>query len=58
MPSYPLPPDRQETVIQRVLVRHGVSRDQLALLADDMRAALTRLTSGAPSDAARVGFHH
>ncbi|MFC9786288.1 glutamate decarboxylase [Rhodococcus sp. NPDC127528] len=58
VPSYPLPPDRQETVIQRVLVRHGVSRDEIALLADDIRAALTRLKSGTPSDAARTGFHH
>ncbi|MFE3290299.1 glutamate decarboxylase [Rhodococcus sp. NPDC059234] len=58
VPSYPLPPDREETVIQRVLVRHGVSRDEIALLADDIRAALTRLTSGAPSDDTRIGFHH
>ncbi|MGR6998256.1 hypothetical protein ACU686_09460 [Yinghuangia aomiensis] len=40
VPSYPLPPDRQETVIQRVLVRHGVDRDEIDLLADDMRRAL------------------
>ncbi|WP_308169507.1 pyridoxal-dependent decarboxylase [Acrocarpospora catenulata] len=37
VPSYPLPADREETVVQRVLIRHGVSRDTAALLADDIR---------------------
>ena len=38
--SYPLPADRQDTVVQRILVRHGVSRDMAGLLADDLRRAL------------------
>ncbi|MFE9257706.1 glutamate decarboxylase [Streptomyces sp. NPDC006879] len=58
VPSYPLPPDREETVIQRVLIRHGIERDQIALLVQDMRRCLDRLVSGTPSDAARTGFHH
>ncbi|MDI2125460.1 glutamate decarboxylase [Yinghuangia seranimata] len=58
VPSYPLPPDRQETVIQRVLVRHGVDRDEIELLADDMRRAIKRLTDGHPHDADRSAFHH
>ncbi|MGW4897249.1 glutamate decarboxylase [Kitasatospora sp. NPDC004240] len=58
VPSYPLPPDRQETVIQRVLVRHGVDRDEIELLAEDMRRAIKHLDEGHPRDADRVGFHH
>ncbi|MFI6479445.1 glutamate decarboxylase [Nonomuraea sp. NPDC050663] len=57
VPSYPLPADRQETVIQRVLVRHGVGRDELALLAGDIRRSVERLTKGT-ADASRTGFHH
>lgn len=58
VPSYPLPPDRQDTVIQRVLIRHGVDRDEIELLADDMRRAIGQLESGHPHDAKRGGFHH
>ncbi|MFD7700871.1 glutamate decarboxylase [Streptomyces caelestis] len=58
VPSYPLPPDRQETVVQRVLVRHGIDRDEIELLAEDMRRAIKRLEEGHPHDADRVGFHH
>ena len=39
VPAYSLPPDAQQTVVQRVLVRHGVSRDLVQLLLDDLRAA-------------------
>jgi glutamate decarboxylase len=45
VPSYPLPADRQDTVIQRVLIRHGIGRDEIELLATDIRRSL-------------VGFHH
>ncbi|MFC7448557.1 glutamate decarboxylase [Rhodococcus daqingensis] len=58
VPSYPLPANRQETVIQRVLVRHGISRDVISLLAEDIRRSLARLAAGTPSDEARTGFHH
>jgi glutamate decarboxylase len=58
VPSYPLPPSRQETVIQRVLIRHGVDRDEIELLADDMRRAIKHLEEGRPQDADRAGFHH
>jgi glutamate decarboxylase len=40
VPAYPLPKNCGDTVVQRVLVRHGVSRDLAKLLLDDMRAAL------------------
>ncbi|WP_443055852.1 glutamate decarboxylase [Streptomyces sp. NBC_00239] len=59
VPSYPLPADRETTVIQRILIRHGISRDQTALLAADMRRALAHLTAGSPAAAAeRTAFHH
>ncbi|MGW2524177.1 hypothetical protein ACWC09_45850 [Streptomyces sp. NPDC001617] len=54
---YLLPPNRQETVIQRVLVRHGVDRDEVGLLAADMGRAIKRLDEGGPRDANRAGFH-
>jgi glutamate decarboxylase len=41
--SYPLPSDRQEVVVQRVLVRHGVSRDLIGLLLDDLHKAIAFL---------------
>ncbi|MFI6387139.1 glutamate decarboxylase [Nonomuraea sp. NPDC050540] len=62
VPAYPLPADQQDTVIQRILIRHGIGRDEMALLAEDMRRALHRLTAGKPaelpSDVSRIGFHH
>jgi glutamate decarboxylase len=38
--AYSLPPNREDLVIMRILVRHGVSRDLGALLLDDFRRAL------------------
>ncbi|MFI9550306.1 glutamate decarboxylase [Nonomuraea endophytica] len=62
VPAYPLPADQQDTVIQRVLIRHGIGIDEISLLAADMRRALHRLTAGTPAqlpaDVARIGFHH
>lgn len=58
VPSYPLPPARDDTVVQRVLIRHGVGRDETALLAQDIRHSLDRLTHGVPADELRAGFHH
>ncbi|GJF27911.1 glutamate decarboxylase [Kitasatospora sp. NE20-6] len=58
VPSYPLPPGRQDTVIQRVMVRHGIGRDAVALLADDMRRSIATLTGGGPADSERSSFHH
>ncbi len=48
-PSYPLPANRQDTVVQRILVRHGVSRDMAALLADDIRRAIALLRRTHPA---------
>lgn len=59
--SYPLPPNRDDTIVQRILVRHGVSHDMIALLAADIRRALEHFT-GHPvpqsNERRAVGFHH
>ncbi|MFG3259715.1 glutamate decarboxylase [Streptomyces sp. NPDC048172] len=59
VPAYPLPPDRGETVIQRVLIRHGISRDKADLFFEDLRTSVERLRGSGPgASAPRVGFHH
>ncbi|MEU6890442.1 glutamate decarboxylase [Streptomyces sp. NPDC046557] len=61
VPSYPLPADRGDTVIQRVLIRHGVTRDQIALLVRDLERCVAQLKAApraVPAGEARSGFHH
>ena len=62
VPAYPMPANRNDLVVQRMLVRLGVSRDLAGLLLDDLRNAikhfkknptvksLTRQSAG--------GYHH
>ncbi|WP_171110679.1 MULTISPECIES: glutamate decarboxylase [Streptomyces] len=59
VPAYPLALGREDTVVQRVLVRHGTGYDKIALLAGDLRTAVGRLT-GAPTAgmAQQPAFHH
>ena len=58
--SYPLPPDRHDTVVQRILVRHGVSRDMAVLLIDDLHRALAFFKNHPVPRTGehRVGYHH
>ena len=62
VPAYSLPANRQDLSIQRILVRHGVSRDLGSLLVDDMQRALAYFeqhpvhTQMTADDAS--GFHH
>ncbi|WP_166825709.1 glutamate decarboxylase [Thalassoroseus pseudoceratinae] len=62
VPAYSLPPNCQELPIQRILVRHGVSRDLGSLLLDDMNNAIAYLQkhpSQSPVTAEEAsGFHH
>jgi len=37
VPAYSMPPDREDLVVQRIVVRNGVSRDLATLLLDDFR---------------------
>jgi glutamate decarboxylase len=43
VPAYSLPPNREDLVVQRVLVRHGVSRDLADILIDDIHRSLSLL---------------
>jgi len=58
--SYPLPAKRDKTVVQRILIRNGVSRDMASLLAGDIRRALDFFKTHpvARVDEHRVGYHH
>jgi glutamate decarboxylase len=57
--SYPLPAKREATIIQRILVRHGVSRDLAQLLLDDLGRALKHLQANpVPRSDAGPTFHH
>ena len=62
VPAYSLPANCQDQSIQRILVRHGVSRDLAVLLLKDIKAALVYLEKhplkkSLDSDEAS-GFHH
>ncbi len=39
--AYSMPPNRQDLVIMRILVRHGVSRDLVDLLIEDLKRCIT-----------------
>ncbi|CAM3547508.1 glutamate decarboxylase [Parendozoicomonas haliclonae] len=41
--SYPLPAHRDGTVIQRIMIRHGVSRDLASLLVNDIKRSVEYL---------------
>ncbi|MCP5167885.1 MAG: glutamate decarboxylase [Pseudomonadales bacterium] len=62
VPAYSLPANCEDLAIQRILVRHGVSRDLADLLLNDMKSAIDHLKAHAPSvslsDAEGSGFHH
>ena len=62
MPAYSLPANCDDIVIQRILVRHGVSRDLASLLIEDMHRCLEHfeahpITRPMGGDEAS-GFHH
>lgn len=40
VPAYSMPANREDLVVQRILVRHGVSRDLAGLLIDDIKRAV------------------
>jgi glutamate decarboxylase len=62
VPAYPLPANCQGVVIQRVLVRHGVTRDLCSLLAGDIKQALGHFRQHPVhtplTEAEASGFHH
>jgi glutamate decarboxylase len=62
VPAYSLPANQQNVVVQRVLIRHGVSRDLARNLIKDMKAALAHFdrhpVSRPLTEAEASGFHH
>jgi glutamate decarboxylase len=62
VPAYTLPPNRQDLAVQRILVRHDLSRDLGDLLLEDYRRALAHLDGHPPttplSAAEASGFRH
>ncbi|MCD4680551.1 MAG: glutamate decarboxylase [Bacteroidales bacterium] len=40
VPAYSMPPNREDLVIQRILIRHGVSRDLCDLLLEDINRCI------------------
>ncbi|MEP4485587.1 MAG: glutamate decarboxylase [Halioglobus sp.] len=62
VPAYSLPPGQESLVIQRILVRHGVSRDLASLLLTDIRDALKYLAAHPVqhplTEEEGSGFHH
>jgi glutamate decarboxylase len=60
VPAYPMPANRKDLVVQRIVVREGLSRDMAELLLDDMRRALAgfaRQPDRHPTDDGSH-FHH
>lgn len=57
--SYPLPENRRDLVVQRVLVRHGMGRDLMELLVEDMQRTIEFLDRN-PMTNSEAGptFHH
>jgi len=57
--SYPLPSDRQNLTVQRILIRHGVSRDMIFLLLRDLKKEIEILKYKSVLDPCnKVSFHH
>jgi glutamate decarboxylase len=56
--AYPLPPQREETVIQRVMIRRGISRESIALFAEDLHKSVATLRAKGQPATTGIGFHH
>ncbi len=62
VPAYSMPANRQDLIVQRILVRHGVSRDLIDLLIEDFKRCLEYFEKHPVSEPASAeeasGFHH
>ena len=57
--SYPLPSNRHDLVVQRVMVRHGMGRDLMELLVEDMQRTIDFLDRNPMANSeAGPTFHH
>jgi len=48
VPAYSMPPNREDLVIQRILIRHGFTREMAHALLEEMRGTLDHLTQHPP----------
>jgi glutamate decarboxylase len=62
VPAYTLPANCQHTVVQRILVRHGISRDLAMSLVEDIKSAIDYFQKhpiATPlTDSEASGYHH
>jgi len=62
VPAYSMPPDREDLVVQRILVRNGVTRDLVSSLLEDFQRAMDYFAShpvATPRTAEEgTGYHH
>ena len=62
VPAYSLPANCEDIVIQRILVRHGVSRDLASLLIDDINRCIDYFKkhpiTNPITPAEGTGYHH
>jgi len=60
VPAYPMPPNRQDLVVQRIVVKEGFSRDMADMLLNDMRRAIEWFESQPDFVGKKEGahFHH
>jgi glutamate decarboxylase len=58
VPAYSLPANREDLVVQRIIVRLGVSRDLAGLLVANIKSAIEFLTKHPASAALGAAFHH
>jgi glutamate decarboxylase len=61
VPAYTMPPNREDLVVLRVVVRNGFSHDMADLFLRDLRVAvdwLDGLDAPMPQERAPSGFHH
>jgi glutamate decarboxylase len=62
VPAYTLPPNREDLAIQRILVKHGFSRDLASLLMNDYREAVAHFdrhpVSSSVTEEEAGGFKH
>lgn len=61
VPAYPMPDNLSDTIVQRIVVRNGLSRDLADELIDDIAEEtryLDHLPGPMPQDKAQPSFHH
>ncbi|MCP4363773.1 MAG: glutamate decarboxylase [Planctomycetes bacterium] len=57
VPTYTMPPNREDLVVQRIVVKHGFSRDMAYLLLDDIRRHLKHFALQPGHTPKKTGSH-